>query len=176
MCEEDLEAEPARYARELAVLRRKRDGGFGDISALTSVPNPNEAGNATSDSSDFDDDDLDDDDDFDEVEEAADAAHERTFRDVGHGNSAGSDVRVVLNDTSIMGMDIDEETSGNGIRVGVEIAKDIDKDSGTHMHPVVQRPAPSPLHVMTTTVEPGDDFTLSPPGLSPGQASIPFPR
>ncbi|KAF5374503.1 hypothetical protein D9615_009130 [Tricholomella constricta] len=124
VCEDDLDAEPRRYARELAVLRRKRDGGFGD-GASGGPGTPALEGDSENSSSDFDED---DDDDVDEEFGAE------------QGQPRGVRVDVVPPDA----MDVDTERPGHRDAIDMDLVRAEDKGAGgeKHMHPVVQRPAP----------------------------------
>ena len=145
MCEEDLEADPPRYARELAVLRRKKDGGFGDVEGMLRGGVEGDLrgrygaeGEASgSDGSEYDDDDDDEDDD-DEEDEI-----------VSMKDEVGVCVVREVDPLAGMRMDIDGETDalGDGLSVGVVLPDkekktlgQEDSQEGQYMHPVVQRP------------------------------------
>ncbi|KAG6856272.1 hypothetical protein H0H87_005957 [Tephrocybe sp. NHM501043] len=151
VCEDDLEAEPRRYARELNLLRRRRDG---DADGLGT---PTLEGDSESGSSDFDE------------EEAA----EVVASPVGEHSLVEAQVDVVPPDA----MDIDDAPrTTEAIHIGAVEHKDKEK----HMHPVVQRPAPiqttnlassyssssSGLSTSLTTSD-GGSFTYSPLSVSP---------
>ena len=117
VCEDDLEAEPRQYARELSLLRRKREGDPGDLGTPV-LEGDNESG-GSSDTDGEDDDDDDDDVASTEEEVCIDAK-----------------VDVVPPDA----MDIDGDVSGHEA-ISFSVNGD-QKNEEKHMHPVVQRPAP----------------------------------
>ncbi|KAG6835331.1 hypothetical protein H0H93_002598 [Arthromyces matolae] len=140
VCEDDLQAEPKRYARELALLRR-RDPSYNANNIMT-TDNDNSVGLSTpvlegdSESSDYDDDDDDEDIDMEEDEVVLSPL------------SVGANAGVVPPDL----MDVDG-ANGNQIQAQIPlgIEKPEEQDDAKHMHPVIQRLAPPvPMPIQTT--------------------------
>ncbi|KAG5644183.1 hypothetical protein DXG03_009024 [Asterophora parasitica] len=136
VAEDDLDAEPERYARELGVLRRKRDGGFGDAATMASVSlgTPTlESGAGGSDSSDFDEEDEDEEIDGDVV-----------AGQVAVGDCQGGMPMLSVGVVPPDAMDVDEAAE-MGFGVGGLVGQQ-EEEKEKHMHPVVQRPAlPAPI-------------------------------
>ncbi|KAG6879792.1 hypothetical protein C0992_011590 [Termitomyces sp. T32_za158] len=152
VCEDDLEAEPRRYARELSLLSRKREGDNGGLG--TPVLEGDSESGASSD--------LDDEDDEEDV----------TSPREGVGMEAKVD--VVPPDA----MDIDVDLPGHEETIPFD-DRENQKDQGKHMHPVVQRPAPiqtadlpssyfstSDINTSLTTSDSGS-FLFTPLSVSP---------
>ncbi|RDB29569.1 hypothetical protein Hypma_014898 [Hypsizygus marmoreus] len=124
VCEDDLDEDAEKYVRELGVLRRKRDGGFGD-GVLGSASSGYTEGSESGGSSDFDEDEEEEDEEV--IEEGQ---HESVF---------GAEPRVAVDGDEGAAMDIDADGVAHNIHIVLE---EKDKDEPQHMHPVVQRPAP----------------------------------
>lgn len=118
VCEDDLEAEPRRYARELSLLWRKREGDNGGHG--TPVLEGDSESGASSD--------LDDEDDEDDEE---DVASPREGVDI--------EAKVDVVPPDVMDIDGDIPVHEETISFG---DTENPKDEGKHMHPVIQRPAP----------------------------------
>ncbi|KAH0584844.1 hypothetical protein H2248_008122 [Termitomyces sp. 'cryptogamus'] len=147
ICEDDLEAEPRRYARELSLLRRKREGDNGGLG--TPVLEGDSESGVSSDCDDEDDED-----------------------DVASPRGAGMEAKVDVVPPDAM--DVDGEVPGHGQAISFGVNDD-QKDEEKHMHPVIQRsvpiqtanlPSPYPsinsdLSISLTTSD-GESFLFSP--------------
>ncbi|KAG6906744.1 hypothetical protein DXG01_012296 [Tephrocybe rancida] len=162
VCEDDLEAEPRRYARELSLLRRRREGENGG-QGTPALEGDSESGG----SSDFDDD--------EEDEEVGGTGDELGFVE--------AQVGVVPPDA----MDIDD-VPGRSATIHISaVGDEQSKDDEKHMHPVIQRPSPiqtvnlpssyssasSGLSTSLTTSDSGS-FTFSPLGSIPTPDTAPL--
>ncbi|KAG6876362.1 hypothetical protein C0993_003789 [Termitomyces sp. T159_Od127] len=152
VCEDDLEAEPRRYARELSLLLRKREGDNGGLG--TPVLEGDSESGASSD--------LDDDEDDEDVVSP------------GEGVAMETKVDVVPPDV----MDIDGDVPGHGEAIPFDDGAS-QKDQEKHMHPVIQRPSPiqtanlpsaysisSDLNTSLTTSD-SESFLFTPLSVSP---------
>jgi hypothetical protein len=133
VCEDDLIADEKRYARSLAVLRRRKgEEIMDDISSASD-----------SDSSEFDDD----------VEEEAG----RVVDDPCFTAAAGHPKVEVMP----MDVDADVDVHGDGIRLVLEPEKLVKEEEAKHMHPVVQRPAPIQIQTINLASYTDPDTDMS---------------
>ncbi|KAG6902081.1 hypothetical protein C0995_004582 [Termitomyces sp. Mi166 len=152
VCEDDLEAEPRRYARELSLLKRQREGDNGSIGTPV-LEGDSESGGSS---------------DLDEEEDDDDVASP------GEGMSMETKVDVVVPPDA---MDID----GDVPTIPFGVSRD-QKDEGKHMHPVIQRPAPiqtanlpSSYSSASSGLSPTSIFETSSTGLSTSLEPNPSP-